>query len=52
MPVLPLRAVFIMKQSLSLLLIAKMFGGRKEEKGCRKLLISVTELRLLTANFV
>lgn len=52
MPVSPLRAVFVMKQSVSLFLIAKVFGGRKEEKGCRKLVTTVKELRILTANFV
>jgi len=41
-----------MKQSVSLFLIATKFGGRGEEKGCRKLVILVKELRILAAHFL
>lgn len=58
MPVSPLRAVFVMKQSVSLFLIAKKFGGR-EEGGERLQEIShfsqrilLKELRIASANFV
>jgi len=49
---LPSGAVFVVSQTVSLFLIAKKFGGEKEEKACRKLVTSVKELRILTADFV